>query len=175
MAHRTKKFSELNKEHMQTLATEMRRMHKKPSVCSVTQIILAAEAVNEYFRKELTRFFSNQVQFRLLDALILHDGVMRATDMSRLTFRSKVAITKAIDNLEKAGLVKRGPAEKDRREKDIAITEKGVRLISMTMGERWLAHNKIASCFDDKTALDLINSLKQVRRHTRSLILSKEE
>ena len=175
MAHRTKKFSVLNKEHMQTLATEMRRMHKKPSVCSVTQIILAAEAVNEFFRKELTRFFSNQVQFRLLDALILHDGVMRATDMSRLTFRSKVAITKAIDNLEKAGLVKRGPVEKDRREKNIAITDKGVRLISMTMSERWLAHNKIASCLDDKTALDLINSLKQVRRHTRSLILSKEE
>ena len=160
-----------NKDRIHVLAKEINLMRKKSSVRSAMEIVLTAEAISEYFRKELRKFLSNQVQFRLLDALILNDGRMRATDMSRLTFRSKVAITKAIDNLEKARLVKREPAGKDRREKGIAVTEKGIELIESTMHQRWVTYDEITSCLDKNAMAELIESLGQVRRHMRKDLL----
>jgi DNA-binding MarR family transcriptional regulator len=160
-----------NKDRIHVLAKEINLMRKKSSVRSAMEIVLTAEAISEYFRKELRKFLSNQVQFRLLDALILNDGRMRATDMSRLTFRSKVAITRAIDNLEKARLVKRKPAGKDRREKGIAITEQGIELIESTMHQRWVTYDEITSCLDKNAMAELIESLGQVRRHMRKDLL----
>jgi DNA-binding MarR family transcriptional regulator len=160
-----------NKNRIQVLAKEIRLMRKKPSVSSAMGIVLTGEAISEHIRKELRKFLSNQVQFRLLDALILNDGRMRATDMSILTFRSKVAITKAIDTLEKARLVKREPTGKDRREKEVSITEKGVELIESTMHQRWATYDKIMSCSDNNAMAELIRFLGQVRRHMRNDLL----
>lgn len=160
-----------NKDKIDVLAGEISLLRKKPAVKTAMEIVLTAEAISEYFRRELSKFVSNQVQFRLLDALILNDGRMRATDMSRLTFRSKVAITKAIDNLEKAGLVKREPAGRDRREKEIVITDKGFDLINSTMHQRWLTYDEITSCLDKNTMAELIRSLGALRRHMREDLL----
>jgi DNA-binding MarR family transcriptional regulator len=172
MARGTKTPTKANNgDRIHALAKEIRLMRKKPPVSSAMGIVLTAEAISEYIRKELRKFLSNQVQFRLLDALILNDGRMRATDMSILTFRSKVAVTKAIDTLEKAKLVKREPAGKDRREKGVSITGKGIELIESTMHQRWATYDEIMSCLDKNTMAELIKSLGQVRRHMRNDLL----
>jgi DNA-binding MarR family transcriptional regulator len=100
---------------------------------------------------------------------------MRFTDVSKKVFRSKCAVTRAVDNLEKAGLVKRKLMDEDRREKRVAITEKGVEFIDQTMHQRRLISSEIMSDLNENNMNELISLLRHVRRHVRSLFRESDE
>ena len=90
--------------------------------------------------------------------------------MSTTIFRSKCAVTKAVDNLEKTKLVIREPIGKDRREKLVTITEKGIEFIEKTMQQRRVAANQIMSCLNNEEMVGLANLLGQVKRHVRNAL-----
>ena len=159
-----------NEEKIATLSKELSMILKETPINSVVSVIATADVINEYLRKELRRSESTQAQFRLLNILIKGNGSARLTDMSTMLFRSKCAITRVVDNLEKACLVKRDPASGDRREKNITITEKGIEFIEKTMQQRRMAADKIMSCLDKEKMTDLIGLLKQVRGHVRNFV-----
>jgi len=62
-------------------------------------------------------------QWSVLYHLWKEDGISQQ-DLCRATFRDKPSITRLIDNLEKAMLVKRVPSEKDRRKNLVFLTDK---------------------------------------------------
>ncbi len=90
--------------------------------------------------------------------------------MSKKVFRSKCAVSRVVDNLEKAGLVRREQVSNDRREKRISITEKGIEYIEKTMHQRRIISKQIMSCLNEKEMEQLISSLKKIRKHIQGKI-----
>ena len=62
-------------------------------------------------------------QWSVLYHLWKQDGISQQ-DLCRATFRDKPSMTRLVDNLEKAGLVKRVASKDDRRKNLIRLTEK---------------------------------------------------
>ncbi len=62
-------------------------------------------------------------QWSVLYHLWKQDGISQQ-DLCRATFRDRPSMTRLVDNLEKAGLVRRTASSSDRRKKLIYLTEK---------------------------------------------------
>jgi len=162
-------------DRLAALSREIGKISKEIPISCVVAIIATAEVINEYLRRDWRRSGSTQAGFRILNTLTRNGGSMRFTDLSKKVFRSKCAVTRAVDNLEKAGLVKRKPMDEDRREKRVAITEKGVEFIDQTMHQRRLISSEIMSGLNEKKMNELISLLRHVRRHVRSLFRESDE
>ncbi|SDD93889.1 MarR family winged helix-turn-helix transcriptional regulator [Niabella drilacis] len=61
-------------------------------------------------------------QWSVLYHLWKEDGISQQ-DLCKATFRDKPSMTRLVDNLEKAGMVKRIPSKADRRKNMIYLTE----------------------------------------------------
>jgi MarR family transcriptional regulator, 2-MHQ and catechol-resistance regulon repressor len=70
------------------------------------------------------------MQAILLHTVILHGGRMSPKKISNEILRSKYAITRIVDSLEKKKLVRREPFMDDLRTRDIIITRKGIQIIN---------------------------------------------
>ncbi len=71
-------------------------------------------------------------QWSVLYHLWKHDGISQQ-ELCNATFRDKPSITRLVDNLEKAGLVKRVASETDRRINLVYLTKLGQKLEEETM------------------------------------------
>lgn len=71
-------------------------------------------------------------QWSVLYHLWKKDGISQQ-DLCNASFRDKPSITRLVDNLEKANLVKRVAAEKDRRINLVYLTKQGQQLEERTM------------------------------------------
>lgn len=103
----------------------------------------------------------NPAQGRIMFVLWQKDNIP-IHDLVEKTQFSKSTLTSMLDNLEKAGFIKRVPSKDDRREILIALTEKDRLLqdkyidVSREMGK--LYYNK----FNDKEINDFENYLKRI-------------
>jgi MarR family 2-MHQ and catechol resistance regulon transcriptional repressor len=68
-------------------------------------------------------------QYGVLD-LLFYMGPLRLGQIAEKVLKSEGNITTVVDNLERAGLVKRERSVKDRRAVTVSLTEEGHRLIS---------------------------------------------
>lgn len=71
-------------------------------------------------------------QWSVLYHLWKEDGLSQQ-DLCHATFRDKPSITRLIDNLEKAGLVKRVEHQNDRRINKVQLTRQAMKLQEQTM------------------------------------------
>lgn len=71
-------------------------------------------------------------QWSVLYHLWKEDGKSQQ-ELCTATFRDKPSITRLVDNLEKLGLVKRVPAENDRRINKVHLTKQALKLQEETM------------------------------------------
>lgn len=78
-------------------------------------------------RVVLNSFGLTTTQYRLLNLIDATKG-RRLTTLSDRLIRSKSQVTRTIDNLEKAGLIKRHSDSSDGRAQLVVLTEKGSRL-----------------------------------------------
>jgi MarR family 2-MHQ and catechol resistance regulon transcriptional repressor len=68
-------------------------------------------------------------QYGVLD-LLLYVGPLRLGQIAERVLKSEGNVTTVVDNLERAGLVRRERSEKDRRVVTVSLTEEGRRLIT---------------------------------------------
>ena len=131
----------------------------------VMSIIRTGDVLNRYLEIELAKHGSSPIRFGVMNALIVHNGKMTPTAISKWTFRAKHTITSMLRVLEGIGFIKREPSEEDQRSVDIVITKKG-----------WIATKKMIplaeqmskgalSCFDDEQLEILMPLLKDFRKH----------
>jgi DNA-binding MarR family transcriptional regulator len=154
-----------NKTKINALSEVIKGISHEIQMDSIITIRTTDEVILDYLRREWDRNESTMAGFRILNILTKNDGYMRFTDMSKKVFRSKCAVSRVVDNLEKAGLVRREQISNDRREKLISITEKGIEYIEATMLQRRQISKKIMSCLTDKEMEQLTSSLKKIRKH----------
>jgi DNA-binding MarR family transcriptional regulator len=97
-------------------------------------------------------------------------GRATPTELSKRVFRSKHAITRAVDTLEKEGLVKREGIGEDRRNRKVVVTAKGLNLVRKMVPFREQIGSTITEPLTEEEARRFSSILKRLRRHLVGLM-----
>jgi len=155
-------------EAIESLAKEIRDISQVVRFDSLILLTYAAEAVNRYLGHWIKKFDQDQTRMNILYLLIGKGGSLTPTSISEGVNRSKHAITRAIDILEKDALVRREPSASDRRSLNVVITKQGIELVKKTLPTLQRASSIATSCLSEKQ----INELKTISTKLRKWIWS---
>ena len=152
------------------LASDLREQARDLKVSNFLWFIYTSDVVNRYLDRELRKSGFNRTLMNILHNLVTHDGTLTPTELGRRVFRSDHAITRAIDTLEKEGLVKREGSSKDRRLRKVTITGKGLNLVKKGMPTRQVITSQAMSCFDREESEAFNTLLNRLRKHVFKLL-----
>jgi DNA-binding MarR family transcriptional regulator len=164
-------MSKVSNHEIQSMADEIREQAAQLRVMTFLSFLYTAEVVSRYLDMELAKYPIGQTGFSVLHNLILHGGTMTPTDLSKRTFRSKHAITRIVDRLEKYGYVKRDDIGSDRRVRKVSLTKAGLTFVkeSQAAGQQRLG-SVLLGPLQRKQIEDLGVMMKQIREHALTLI-----
>jgi DNA-binding MarR family transcriptional regulator len=146
------------------LAEEIKQISEIVKFDSLVLLMYAADAASRFLELQLKKHGQDQTRLNILYLLISSGGMMTPTNISKRVYRSKHAITRAIDILEKGNLVKRGPTEGDRRSITIAITREGIELVKNSLPDMQRASSVATSCLSGDQIDDLRDISKKLRK-----------
>jgi len=132
---------------------------------AVMSMVRTQDIMNRFLEIELGKYGSNPPRFAVMNALIVHGGTMRPSEISKCIFRAKHTVTSMLKALENIGYVKRIANENDRRSVKIVVTEKGWKSTDMMMPIAQEISQQILSCLDEEQIETLMITLRQIRRH----------
>lgn len=101
-------------------------------------------------------------QWVVLMNLLRHDSHMSATALSKETGHDMGALTRVVDTLEKAGLVKRERSTHDRRAVEIALTAAGRRQVLSTKDLVMEMTNRLLEPFSYEECHTLVTLLQRL-------------
>jgi DNA-binding MarR family transcriptional regulator len=164
-------MSKVSNHELQSMADEIREQAAQLRVLNFLSFIQTADVVNRYLDIEVARYPVGRTGFSVLHNLVLHGGTMKPTNLSERIFRSKHAITRVVDNLEKLGFVKRDAIGSDRRVRKVSITKEGLAFVkeSQAAGQQRIGH-VLLDPLDQKQIEALGTMMKQIREHALRLI-----
>lgn len=142
-------------EAIKTLAKEIKDISQVVRFDSLILLTYAAEAVNRYLGHWIKKYDQDQTRINILYLLIGNGGSLTPTAISQGVNRSKHAITRAIDILEKDALVRREPSVDDRRSLNVFITRQGVELVKKTLPALQRASSIATSCLNEEQIKEL--------------------
>jgi DNA-binding MarR family transcriptional regulator len=166
-------MDEMFKENVDSLAEEIRAQARELRVDTLLSFLYTSEIVDKYLDLEIGEQPITRAGFIVLHHLILNNATMIPTDISTKTLRSKHAVTKVIDTLEKQGFVKRTASESggDRRIRRVTITRKGLNLVKKaTTGSRERMSQLIFRSLNKDQIKEFNRILKLLRKDTLELI-----
>ena len=153
---------------IESLAKEIREISQVVRFDSLILLTYAAEAVNRYLGHWIKKYGQDQTRINILYLLIGKGGSLTPTSISKGVNRSKHAITRAIDILEKDALVRREPSVNDRRSLNVVITREGISLVKKTLPALQRASSIATSCLNKEQ----IDELKTISNKLRKWIWS---
>jgi DNA-binding MarR family transcriptional regulator len=164
------------KESIESMAKEIRAQAQNMKVDTFLSYLYTADIINRYLYMVLADKQVSRAGFTILHFLILNDGSMIPTEISKKTLRSKYSVTRAIDTLEKQGLVERLPIGGDRRNRRVNLTRKGLKAVkNATIDSRERISQDIFRTMGENRLQELNSILKQLRKHVLSLIAEMSE
>jgi DNA-binding MarR family transcriptional regulator len=155
---------------IQPLADEIREQASELRGEIFLSFSYTADIFNRNLDIMLAKRNSSRTRFGILHNLVTHGGSMTPTEIAKRVFRSKHAVTRAIDVLEKDGLVRRGTVRGDRRLRKVSITKKGIKLIADNMDDRRESSQRAMSCLTQRQSEELKVILERLRKHLLSMI-----
>ena len=90
------------------------------------------------------------------------DGKMTQKELAEAKNLNTATVARALDRLEKKGFVKRESNMKDKRKKNIVLTEKGIHIISEILIKHENFKKDIFKEFDDEDYLQLVKYLEML-------------
>ena len=157
-------------EAIESLAKEIKEIASVVKFDSLILLMYAGDVVGRYLDIEMSKYGQDQTRFNILYLLVGYGGSMTPTNISKRVYRSKHAITRAIDVLEKDSLVKRQRTSDDRRSINITITRKGVQLVKRSLPDLQRVSSKATSCLNNKQVEQLRTIARELRNHLLTLI-----
>jgi DNA-binding MarR family transcriptional regulator len=127
----TKTNKKKNHKHeniIESLGNEISDISNTLKYSASVQLIYTGSLLNKYVDLMLSRLNLSGPRIEVILTLIVHGGVLRQKELTRLLFRTKQNISGIIDGLVKNGLVSKQLDVKDRRSFRIVITRKGLDL-----------------------------------------------
>jgi DNA-binding MarR family transcriptional regulator len=159
------------KENIGSMAREIRAQARDVKVDTFHTCLNTSDVISRYIDLLLADGKISRAGFNVLHTLVLNDGSMIPTEISRNTFRSKYSVTRVIDTLEGLGLVKRNAAGRDRRTRRVDITRQGLKAFEdATIDLRQQVSQKIFGPLDEDHLVEFNDGLKKVGRHVLGLI-----
>ena len=164
-------MSKISNHELQSMADEIREQAAQLRVLTFLSFIYTAEVISRYLDIELAKYPVGRTGFSVLHNLVLHGGTMTPTDLSKRIFRSKHAITRVVDRLEKFGFVKRDDIGSDRRIRKVSLTKAGLTFIkeAQDAGQQSVGH-VLLHCLNQNQTKELGVMMKQIREHALKLI-----
>lgn len=133
---------------------------------SVMSILRTSDILNRFLEVELRKWGSNPPRFSVMNALFVHNGMMKPIDISKWIFRAKHSVTSMLKVLENIEYIKRKPNERDGRSVNIIITQKGWDATEKMIPIAEDISKKILSCLDEKEIDTLLDILRKIRKHS---------
>lgn len=146
-----------------SLAREIRDMQEIVKFDSLLLLLYAAEVVSKYLESRLREFGHDQTRLNILYLLVANGGTLTPTGISEKVYRSKHAITRAIDILEKDELVVRERSPDDRRSVNVTISDKGIDLVRRSLPKVQQASAIATSCLSGRQVDELKNTTRRLR------------
>ncbi len=154
---------------IETLAKEIKDVSQVVRFDSLVLLTYAAESVNRYMAQWVKKYDQDQTRINILYLLIGNEGSLTPTGISEAVNRSKHAITRAIDILEKDQLVRREPSKNDRRSLNVVITKQGIELVKKTLPALQRASSTATSCLSEEQVEELKTISIKLRKWIWSL------
>lgn len=163
------------RDSMKSTADDIREQAAQLRVSAFLSFIYTADIINRYLDIGLSKYSMGRTSFSILHHLILNDGTMTPTDLSKRVYRSKYAVTRTIDELVKHGYVRRGALSRDRRKRAVHITKEGLEFVkSSLVTERQHLGEIVFHPLGPKRLEELRQSLRYTRKHVLDLIASSQ-
>ena len=168
-------MSKVSNHELKSMAEAIREQADQLRVLTFLSFIYTADVINRYLDIELARYPIGRTGFSVLHNLVLHGGTMTPTTLSERIFRSKHAVTRVVDKLEKLGFVKRGSIGSDRRVRKVSITKEGLAFVkeSQAAGQQRVGH-VLLHPLDKKQTETLRTMMRQIREHAFKLIAKRK-
>jgi MarR family 2-MHQ and catechol resistance regulon transcriptional repressor len=121
------------------------------------------DAIHRYVSIKLARWSLSPTKYGVIMQLFDRESIP-LSKIGDLIFRCNSNMTTLIDRMERDGLVKKSNSERDRRVKEIRLTERGKKLAAKVIGEyRKFLHqmmSKSLSADEQRTLIDLLNRVR---------------
>lgn len=169
-------MDELMRKNIDSIAEEIRSQAQDLRVDTFLSVIYTSDLIGKYLDNLLSDRPVTKAGYNVLHALILNDGTLTSTEISKRVWRTKYSVTKVIDTLAKQGYVKRlsTGVDGDRRTKRIKITRKGLdQVIEATTHSRKVASEQVFRGLSEGQVQELNKLLKHLRKDTIELINKK--
>ena len=132
------------------------------------EILYTGLLLDKYIDIRARKFGQNRSRLDIMHTLIAHGGILKPSDLGKMTFRTKQTITKVIDGLERDGLVTREPIGTDRRTRKVVITKKGLDSIRESLPHTIETINTAVPSFSKEQMEEISRVLRQIRKHLLS-------
>jgi len=129
----------------------------------VGRVAILSDLLHRHFRDLLVEHGLEPGLFDVLAALRRADpDGITPSELSRTTLVTSGGMTKRLDRLERAGLVKRGGRAADRRAVPVALTAKGRRLIDRALAEHHAAKRDLLAGIPEGEQRKIADGLRTV-------------
>jgi len=155
-------------ENLDDLSHEIREEAGKLKVSALLSLLYTTDIINVHIRSYLkeNRIPVSQDEINLLHQLVLNHGTMNHTEISRKILRSKYAVSRIINRLDRQAYITKAPPGIDHRKKEITITKKGLELVKNIATEgRVHISAEIFSEIEQKEIILFKEILKKIRKH----------
>ncbi|OGO23005.1 MAG: hypothetical protein A2144_12480 [Chloroflexi bacterium RBG_16_50_9] len=145
------------------LAKNLQNQNKELHVRSFRDFLTLSHITDKYLDTNLSADGINRTQRMIILFILSKCGFMTPTEISRRTLRTLDTVNKSIDGLDKMGITKSYHSKKDRRKREVTLTEKGLNLAEKTLPARYLAFSQAMDCFTKEEVKTFQSLLKRLR------------
>lgn len=125
---------------------------------------MLSNRIGRVFGAELEAYGITAAEWRVILTLGLHEQAS-GRDITNRWAMDKMAISRAISNLQKQGLVNRKQNKQDKRSFDLKLTKAGKKLYAEILPEANHLYHEILSCLDKQEVRALRNTLIKMINH----------
>ena len=167
---RKQKAGASHEEAIENLSKEINGASEVVRLNGLILLVYAANVISKYLDLKMRKYGQDLTRLNILYLLVGSGGSMTPTNISRRVYRSKHAITRALDVLEKDTLVERERESADRRLVNVRITRKGVQLVQKSLADLQQASAAAMAVLADNKVEDLKNMSRELRKHLLNLM-----
>ena len=150
---------------LESLAEDIRAIGADLRFNMGVQLLNTGLLLDKYIDMKARRYNQNRSRLDIMHTLIIHGGLLKPSDLSKMLFRSKQTITQIIDGLERDGLVKREGVGKDRRTRKVMVTRKGLDSIRESLPVTLEVANSAIPQLSEQEVQTLTTLLRRIRKH----------
>lgn len=152
-------------EGLEFLAEEIKSLGNNLRFNLCIQLLNTSRLVDKYMVTLTRQLGQKRSRMQILYTLVIHGGMLRPSDISKMLFQSKQTVTQILKTLEKEHLVKRKSVGKDRRTRGVMITKKGLNLVKESLPTTLEIANSAMPQLDEAEIRACATFLKKVRKH----------